>query len=88
VRSLHPPNPAASRPSVPAATRRFGLRSEVHRVEDDALLFRKLATLRTDHPAFGQVDELRWTGPAGDFPALCERLGARDLPERAAALER
>ena len=55
---------------------------------DDALLFRELATLRTDHPAFGQVDELRWTGPAGDFPALCERLGAPDLPERAAALER
>jgi 5'-3' exonuclease len=29
---------------------------------DDALLFRTLATLRTDVPVFDSVDELRWTG--------------------------
>jgi 5'-3' exonuclease len=30
---------------------------------DDAILFRTLATLRTDVPVFATVDELRWAGP-------------------------
>jgi 5'-3' exonuclease len=46
---------------------------------DDALLFRTLATLRTDHPVFDSVDELRWQGPTVDFPATCEFLGVPDL---------
>jgi 5'-3' exonuclease len=53
---------------------------------DDALLFRDLARLRTDHPVFDDVEELRWRGPAADFAAVCERLGAPDLADRAAAL--
>src|SRR5579871_6022213 len=31
---------------------------------DEALLFRKLATLRTDAPVFESIDELMWRGPA------------------------
>ena len=31
-----------------------------------ALLFKKLATLRTDAPLFGDVEELRWRGPDGE----------------------
>ena len=34
------------------------------------LLFRTLATLRTDIPLFADVDELRWTGPVGKTPVL------------------
>jgi len=34
------------------------------RERDRALLFRTLATLRTDVPVFERVDELRWTPPA------------------------
>src|SRR5262249_31433593 len=30
---------------------------------EDALLFRTLATLRTDVPVFDTVDDLRWRGP-------------------------
>ena len=30
---------------------------------DQALLFRTLATLRTDVPVFNSLDELRWVGP-------------------------
>jgi len=45
----------------------------------DALLFRDLATLRTDHPVFGNVGQLRWTGPTDEFPALCAHLGVPDL---------
>jgi 5'-3' exonuclease len=49
-----------------------------------ALLFKDLATLRTDAPLFANVDELAWRGPTHEFPAICERLEAPDLPARAA----
>jgi 5'-3' exonuclease len=37
---------------------------------DRALLFRDLATLRTDIPLFDSVDELRWSGPMPGYAAL------------------
>jgi 5'-3' exonuclease len=40
-----------------------------------ALLFKKLAILRTDAPLFADVDELRWRGPTRGFTHLQERLG-------------
>jgi len=43
---------------------------------DRALLFRTLATLRTDITLFDDVEELRWNGPAPAFPALAARLDA------------
>jgi 5'-3' exonuclease len=50
----------------------------------DAMLFRDLATLRSDLPVFETVDELRWTTPGSAFEAWCDRLQASDLLERAA----
>jgi 5'-3' exonuclease len=55
---------------------------------DAALLFRTLATLRLDAPVMGDVEELRWRGPAAGFEMLCGRLGAPELYTRAAALQR
>jgi len=49
---------------------------------DLALLFKDLATLRTDAPLFGDVDELRWLGPTTDFPGYAEHIGAARLLER------
>ncbi|HEV2399782.1 MAG TPA: 5'-3' exonuclease H3TH domain-containing protein [Candidatus Sulfotelmatobacter sp.] len=49
---------------------------------DDALLFRRLATLRMDAPVFESVDELRWKGPAPNFEKWCQRLRAQDLYRR------
>ena len=50
---------------------------------DDAKLYRKLATLRTDAPIAESIDELRWDGPdRGALRALCDELGERDLPNR------
>src|SRR5580692_11677634 len=43
---------------------------------DRAQLFRTLATLRTDIPLFNDIDQLRWTGPTPDFPAIAARLDA------------
>ena len=53
---------------------------------DDALLFRRLATLETDAPTATGVDELRWTGPGPDIEAAAVRFDAPDLVERTAAL--
>jgi 5'-3' exonuclease len=47
-----------------------------------ALLFKKLATLRTDAPLFGDTDELRWRGPTANFSSCCARLGAPQLIAR------
>ncbi|HKE22693.1 MAG TPA: 5'-3' exonuclease H3TH domain-containing protein [Bryobacteraceae bacterium] len=43
---------------------------------DRALLFRRLATLRTDIVLFGDVDELQWVGPKPGFDAVGGRLDA------------
>ena len=43
---------------------------------DRALLFRTLATLRTDIPLFDNVDQLRWNGPTPGFENLAARLDA------------
>jgi 5'-3' exonuclease len=49
---------------------------------DTALLFKDLATLRTDAPLFHDVDELRWRGPTGVFGSWTERMEAPRLLER------
>ena len=49
---------------------------------DLALLFKTLATLRTDAPLFRDVDELRWRGPTPGFSAYAERFGDARLMER------
>jgi 5'-3' exonuclease len=52
----------------------------------DALLFKDLATLRVDRSLLGDVEELRWTGPSALFAEVCERIDARSLATRAAAV--
>ena len=54
----------------------------------DALLFRDLATLRTDAAVFNTVTDLEWKGPSDDFARLCAKLGAPDTAETAARLAR
>jgi 5'-3' exonuclease len=49
---------------------------------DMALLFKELATLRTDEPLFRDVDEVRWRGPTEAFSAWPERLGDARLSDR------
>jgi hypothetical protein len=47
-----------------------------------ALLFKKLATLRTDAPLFKTVETLRWRGPTPAFAAWTEKMNAPRLMER------
>jgi len=60
-----------------------------------ALLFKNLATLRTDAPldsptngATTSVTKLRWKGPTRDFAGTAEKIGTPRLAERAAAITR
>ncbi|MFZ9630006.1 MAG: 5'-3' exonuclease [Ilumatobacteraceae bacterium] len=49
---------------------------------DDALLFRRIATVVTD-VTVGAVDDWRWSGPTSNAPTMAERLGAPQLVARA-----
>jgi 5'-3' exonuclease len=51
----------------------------------DALLFKRLATLRSDVKLFDKVDALRWNGPTEAFAAWCDRLDRPRLRQRAVA---
>jgi 5'-3' exonuclease len=48
-----------------------------------ALLFKKLATLRTDARLFKNVEALRWRGPTSAFAAWAKKMDAPRLLERA-----
>jgi len=52
---------------------------------DQALLFKRLATLRTDAPLFTSIDELRWTGPGPAFEKFADRAEDPRLFTRALA---
>ena len=53
-----------------------------------ALLFKDLATLRTNAPLFADVDELRWRGTTPRFAEMAERIGNARLTSRVAELEK
>ena len=52
----------------------------------EALLFRRLATLRTDAELFNTVDELQWRGPTPAFATFAAKSGDDRLLPRAIAL--
>jgi 5'-3' exonuclease len=55
---------------------------------EQALLFKHLATLRTDAPLFQDLEEIRWRGPAEGWGAWEDRLGDKRLSERVLAATR
>ena len=77
--------------AIPADCRDWGvsvagantLASTLCRDRELAMLFRSLATLRSDVELFENVDALRWQGPKPRFDALAARLdAARTQPSR------
>lgn len=50
---------------------------------DDAMLFKRLATLRRDAPVGRSPDDWRWPGPSRHFAPMCEKLRADGLVRRA-----
>ena len=53
---------------------------------ENALLFKTLATLRTDAPLFADVSELEWRGPASGFTELAAKIADARLAPRLNAL--
>lgn len=51
-----------------------------------ALLFKRLASLRTDAPLFDDVEELKWQGPGSTFASFTKKIGEPRLLDRANAL--
>jgi 5'-3' exonuclease len=64
------------------------LTDTLDRERDRALLFRTLATLRTDLPLFGNVDQLRWNGPTPAFDEVAARFDAALTENRRAPTRR
>lgn len=53
---------------------------------EEALLFRRLATLREDTPIPQKLEDLKWSGPKASFGDVCKRLKADDLLRRVTKL--
>ena len=53
---------------------------------EQALLFKRLATLRTDAVLFSDVKQLRWRGPTAAFADFAIKVGDPRLIERASAV--
>jgi 5'-3' exonuclease len=53
------------------------------RQRENALLFKRLATLRNDAILFTNVDELQWQGPTTAFETLCLKIKEPKLLDRA-----
>jgi len=70
------------------ATNAGALADTLCREWDRALLFRRLATLRTDIHLFTDVDDLRWKGPTPAFDELAARSDSARTERRAAATAR
>ena len=68
------------------ATSAGALADTLRREWDQALLFRTLATLRTDIALFDDIEQLRWNGPKPEFEAIAAELdGAVTEPRKASA---
>ncbi len=78
-----PPDPADWDVVVRGAVK---LAATLQESQDDALLFKELATLRVDRSLLGRVDELRWSGPTDEFAEVCAALDAPGIARRAEAL--
>jgi 5'-3' exonuclease len=82
----YPGIPGIGRIGAARLLRKYGgidkLPPEVLRDRARALLFKDLATLRTDAPLFSAVEALRWQGPSADFPAIAARFEDSRLLER------
>jgi 5'-3' exonuclease len=64
------------------------LAATLEREWEQALLFRRLATLRTDVRLFVDVEELRWGGPKPGFDELAARLDAARTEKRTGSRSR
>jgi len=70
------------------ATSAGALAETLCREWEHALLFRKLATLRTDIALFDDIEQLRWNGPTPEFDALAAELDSAVTESRKSSSSR
>jgi 5'-3' exonuclease len=75
--------------SIPDDPQEWGLAGRAARLAEslsqrweDALLFRKLATLRKDVPLQEKLADLKWQGAWGRLKKICSDLGDEKIPNR------
>jgi 5'-3' exonuclease len=66
---------------VPAGRARR-LAQNLNAQREDALLYRRLATLRTDVPLVEGLDDVEWRGARQELRQFCAELGANDILDR------
>lgn len=77
-----PPDVARWRIKELSAGRAARLAQTLSERRDDAYLFRKLATLRSDVPIHERLSDLKWRGANPRLRELCRELGDDKLPDR------
>jgi 5'-3' exonuclease len=65
-----------------AARRQVTLADSLNQHREEAILFRRLATLRVDVPLAESLDDLEWKGALPRLRELCNELGEEELPDR------
>jgi 5'-3' exonuclease len=50
--------------------------------QEEAILFRRLATLRLDVPITEKLTDLKWSGAREELKGICQEMGVKTLPER------
>jgi 5'-3' exonuclease len=78
-----PPDPGDWDVTVRGAAK---LATTLQEGQQEARLFKELATLRIDRSLLGEVEELRWRGPTDGFAQLCAAMDAPGIARRAEAL--
>jgi 5'-3' exonuclease len=64
------------------ASRALRLAENLRAHKEEALLYRRLATLRNDVPLDESINDLEWRGARERIRELCVELGDHDLPDR------
>ncbi len=77
--------PAAGQWDVPGLRGAAKLSATLQAQLDDAVLFRRIATVETNIDV-GTVDDWHWHGPTDGFPAVADELGAPGLADYATRL--
>jgi 5'-3' exonuclease len=63
-----------------------GLAATLRERRQEALLYKDLATLRSDEKLFTSLEELRWRGPQPELSGICRRLDLPDFEAKVDAL--
>ncbi|MCL4531175.1 MAG: flap endonuclease [Chloroflexi bacterium] len=77
-----PSDPTKWKLSTISPGRAASLAESLVQHHDEAMLFRKLATLRKDVPLKESLEDLKWQGAYPRLKKLCHELGDERIPER------